>query len=210
MDYVFSVIGGVSCKLYDEISDNNLEVPETLKEALKGIQWLSLTGLSMHDFNFSILFYIICLCGHFNDKTAYFTPYEKSLLYVFPILIIISYINCYVSNVSDSFNYVDILPMLFFTIMCSLEPHYFPEEFSFRKLVSRLVAFTCIISLFYLGVSNSMIKILIYTMSYGVVSLLFQGLLISGLVKRNEIGASAGEAGEEEGEGKAIPNPSNT
>ena len=46
-----------------------------------------------------------------------------------------------------------------------------------------------------------------------ITSVIFQGLLISGLVKRNEVPAPSEEAkaGEGEGEkGKAIPNPSNT
>ena len=85
---------------------------------------------------------------------------------------------------------------------------------SYRKILCRiLLVITIIIVLaigWHLGSSDSMRKILIYLLFYMSVSLVFQGLLISGLVKRKDIPEEDAPASEEAEEGKAIPNPSNT
>jgi drug/metabolite transporter (DMT)-like permease len=203
MEYAFSAIGGVSAKIYDDIVDNNLEVSDTVKEALKGVQWIILALLSIHDFNFTLFFYIINFLNYLNNNEAFSLPYEHSLLYVYPIFLLFNYYTI------QAFNYIDIIPILLCLLSGAIESYIFSEDISYKKLISRAVACIGAIILLFIGLSKFMNKVIIYGLFYGITSVIFQGLLISGLVKRNEsIGATA--EGEEGGEGKKIPNPSNT
>ena len=208
MEYVFSAIGGVSCKAYDDIVDNHIEVSDTLKEALKGIQWISLAVLSINDFNFTLYFYIFNYLHHLTNKESFSLPYEHSLLYVYPLLLLFNY------HTAQSFNSLDLIPVLSACAWFTLEPYFFPENMSYRKILCRILLVITIIIVLAIGVqvgsSDSMRKILIYLLCYMSVSLVFQGLLISGLVKRKDIPEEDAPASEEAEEGKAIPNPSNT
>lgn len=91
MDYIYPIIGGISAKLYDDIIDEGIEVNETLKEALKGVQWITLALASIGDFNYSIIMYITNLAHHFGNPDSFKFPYEFSLLCVYPIFILLSF-----------------------------------------------------------------------------------------------------------------------
>lgn len=198
MDYIFAAIGGAVCKIYDDIVDNNIKVSETLKEGLKGVQWMILAGLSANDFNFTLFFYIINFLNYLNNNEAFSLPYEHSLLYVYPLLLLFNY------HTAQVINYLDIIPIILCLLSGALESYIFPEDLSNKKIISRTVACIGAFILLFVGLSRFMNKVIMYGLFYGMTSVIFQGLLISGLVKRNEIAPS------EEEKGKAIPNPSNT
>jgi len=201
MEYAFSAIGGVSAKIYDDIVDNNIEVSDTAKEALKGVQWISLAILSIHDFNFTLFFYIMNFLLYLNNNDSYNLPYEHSLLYVYPFFLLFNY------STIELCSYLDVIPLVCIILGFCVEPYIFPEDFSYKKIISRMLLCITYIILLNIGLSNFMNKILIYALLYALTSVIFQGLLISGLVKRNESVPAPEEGGEK---GKAIPNPSNT
>jgi hypothetical protein len=91
MEYIYPLIGGISAKLYDDIVDEGIEVNETFKEALKGVQWITLALASIADFNYSIIMYITNLAHHFGNPDSFKFPYEFSLLCVYPIFILLSF-----------------------------------------------------------------------------------------------------------------------
>lgn len=177
MDYTFAAIGGISCKIYDDIVDNNIEVTDTFKEALKGIQWMILAVLSINDFNFTVFFYIINFLNFLNNNEAFSLPYEHSLLYVYPLLLFFNY------NTAQVFNYIDIIPIMLCFLAGAVESYIFPEDLSNKKIISRSVACLGAFILLFVGLSTFMNKIILYGLFYGLTSVLFQLALINGLVK---------------------------
>jgi hypothetical protein len=177
MDYTFAAIGGISCKIYDDIVDNNIEVADTFKEALKGIQWMILALLSINDFNFTVFFYIINFLNYLNNNEAFSLPYEHSLLYVYPLLLFFNY------NTAQVFNYIDIIPIMLCFLAGAVESYIFPEDLSNKKIISRSVACLGAFILLFVGLSKFMNKIILYGLFYGLTSVLFQLALINGLVE---------------------------
>ena len=85
-------LGGLSCKLYDDLNDNIVLKKfynTTFMEYLKGIHYISLVSVSIDDPLFFIIFYIGCFLNHLRDGDAFKEPYEHSLLYSFILLFII-------------------------------------------------------------------------------------------------------------------------
>ena len=79
-------LGGLSCKLYDDLNDNIVLKKfcnATFMEYLKGIHYVSFVSVSMNDPLFFIICYIGCFINHIRDGDAFKEPYEHSLLYSF-------------------------------------------------------------------------------------------------------------------------------
>ena len=63
MDIPLAILSGITTKVYDDLYDNKFLTNETLKESLKGINWMLFTLLAYNDFNFAFVFYLInALC----------------------------------------------------------------------------------------------------------------------------------------------------
>ena len=43
MDYVYAALGGISCKVFDDLVDNKLTDNQTVLEALKAVSYTHLT-----------------------------------------------------------------------------------------------------------------------------------------------------------------------
>ena len=175
MDTIFAFLGGVSAKLYDDLHDNNMISP-SIQELLKGSQWMLLTLLSHSDFNFTSINYIMNLLNATSNPEGYKPPYEKSLLILYPLLLLISY------HTMKSFSLFDIVYILMLMIGMAVEPLIITEEFSYKKLCTRVILTInmCIgiyIGLKY-GISTSIIKILMYMVGYFLVSSFFQAYLV--------------------------------
>ena len=169
MEYLYSTLSGVSAKLYDDLTDNDLLKDETTKEILKGSQWILLTLISQADFNFALPFYITSFANSISDTEAFTAPYEKSLLILYPILLLISF------HTAKSFTFMDALFVIFTTLALLTEPFIISEEYSYRKLGTRFVAFLwTIISIRNFTFSPSVKKAIYFFIGYSFVSICFQ------------------------------------
>ena len=169
---VYAILGGIICKVYDDLNDMDILRSEKINEILKGGQWMILTLLSINDFNFSILFYLIQFINYLANPNEWSNSYESSLLYLYPFLIILSF------HTRRYITIPDILILVFFCIFSILEPLNIIEEISYKKLFIRsigsiIISILLFISL-YFNISPSIKKILLYFLGYTVISTYFQ------------------------------------
>lgn len=171
-------LGGLSCKLYDDLNDNIVLKKfynTTFMEYLKGIHYISLVSVSIDDPLFFIIFYIGCFLNHLRDGDAFKEPYEHSLLYSFILLfIILDY-----TKITNDVGLTDIiiLSMFFFSMfMEKMVMHYFGKdgEFSTLKLKLRTLALICVVLSFLLCKSKSTKHLFTYLTGYVILSILIQ------------------------------------
>lgn len=177
MDTLLPVLGGILCKVYDDLNDMKLLTSDRLNEILKGSQWMILTLVSIHDFNFSILLYFIHYVNSIMVPSEWSNPYESSLLYIYPILILLSFQTRTYASAADTLVFLGLVTLF------AIEPLLITEEISYRKLFFR-VGCSCIgllVILFssHYRVSSSIIKIMWYLVAYSTTSLFFQGYQLS-------------------------------
>lgn len=176
MDIFLAVLGGTLCKLYDDLKDMKLVKSEKLNEILKGSQWMLLTLLSMYDFNFSILVYIINFTNSSLNPEEWSDAYESSLLYLYPILILLSFHTRKYISIGDSVVFICIV------LFMSIETALVTEESSYTKLLSRsilaLISIIVVSIVSYstnsFNISLSVIKIVYYLIGYTITSIFFQ------------------------------------
>jgi len=175
MDYLYAFLGGLSCKIYDDLNDNGM-IGSHVQEVLKGSQWILLTLLSYNDFNFALINYIINGLNALNNWEEWKFSYETSLLILTPIFLLISF------HTANYFSNYDLFYLVVFVLCMGLEPLIIKEEFSYRKFIVRIIAL--IISILgivlgiYLGVSPSLVKISCYATGYFLFSSGFQAYLL--------------------------------
>ena len=169
MEFIYSTLSGISAKLYDDLTDNNLLTDKTTKEVLKGSQWILLTLISQTDFNFALPFYLTAFANSFSDTEAFVSPYEKSLLILYPFLLLISL------HTAKSFTSGDITFAALTTLALLTEPFINSEEYSYRKFGTRFAAFVwSIIMLRFFNFSPSVMKAISFFVGYSFISCCFQ------------------------------------
>ena len=175
MDYLYAFLGGLSCKIYDDLNDNGM-IGSHIQEVLKGFQWILLTLLSYNDFNFSLLNYIANSANAVSNWKEWNHPYESSLLMLCPLFLLVSFSSRFIPNMYDAI-YVTI-----WLLTMILEPIIFKEEYSHKKLYSRIFASLCaVLSIcigIYVGISTSFIKVSFYCLGYCLFSSGFQAYLL--------------------------------
>ena len=176
MDIIIPLLGGISAKLYDDIVDEKIEVSDVIKECLKGLQWMSLAILSVNDFNFILIFYVMNILNYIGDPSAFSCSYEFSLLLMVPLLFLFSF------DTIHSFSYIDMICVFGFLILFYVEPYFMPNNVSYAKLIHRSIGTILFILLLfwsdYLHISPSITKITTYLIGYGTVSVIFQLYLL--------------------------------
>ena len=177
MEYLYAFLGGMLNKIYDDLFDNKIITDDFAKEMLKGAQWILLTLLSYNDFNFALCFYSVNVLNAIYNIKEWSFPYEKSLLAIFPFLLLISFNTAY---------YITTLDMAYIFIFATtniIEPLVITEEFSNLKFVSRIFATLCsfgaIVGGLYFGISTTFNKISFYCFGYCLVSACFQAYLLT-------------------------------
>lgn len=173
MDFIASLVTGITIKLYDDISDNKIAVHEGYIELLKTLQVIGLTAISIHDFNFSASICLLNILSFMGDTSAYLTDhFHKSILYLYPLVVLISF------NYMSPVNIISVLYILCFIFFFTVEPHVIKEEYSQRKGILRLItSIVVLIGLFvgkYLGVSTSFLKLGTICLGYIFMSTIFQ------------------------------------
>uniref|UniRef100_A0A6C0KND8 Uncharacterized protein n=1 Tax=viral metagenome TaxID=1070528 RepID=A0A6C0KND8_9ZZZZ len=174
MEFLYATLSGISAKLYDDLTDNNLLTDKTTKEVLKGSQWILLTLISQTDFNFALPFYLTAFANSFSDTEAFVSPYEKSLLILYPFLLLIS------AHTAKLFTSGDILFATLTTLALLTEPFINNEEYSYRKLGTRFVAFLwTLIMIRFFNFSPSVLKAIYFFLGYSFISCCFQYYMTS-------------------------------
>jgi hypothetical protein len=126
---IIGLLGGISAKLYDDIVDEKIEISDTVKECLKGVQWMMLALLSANDYNFILIFYTMNLLNYFGDPSAYSGSYEFSLLLMIPLLFLLNV------GTIHSFDYINIITIISFLILFFVEPIVLSTNVSYAKLI---------------------------------------------------------------------------
>ena len=175
MSSLIALLGGAATKLYDDLDDNMLLQKyrnSTLMEFLKGIQYISFIVLSVEEPMFLIILYLVNIVHHFGNKEAYNKPYEHSLLYSYVLLFfIIDYKKITNLCISDKLISIEAIlgsavePLINFDINA---------EYSFSKLIFRVVGIILLIIQYYFSRSNSIKYFITSVIGYLVVSILVQ------------------------------------
>ena len=172
MDAWIALFAGISAKVYDDIIDNKITISDTVKESLKGTQWMSYALLSVNDFNFTLGSCIIYTANSIADPPAYTTSYEQALLYTIPLLLLF--------NV-DSLHALggwDMMVILFMILILVFEPMIISENVSYRKCGIRLIGAIEFLLIYwwsdYFQISRSIQKMCLYLFGYTITSVFFQ------------------------------------
>jgi hypothetical protein len=128
MDRLFPFLIGFTGKIYDDITDLKLAVNPLYLEALKSINLLFYTLSSINDFMFSLSTFILSIFGAGIDNLFW-----KSFIYVTLVLTIISFS----SFTSTNWRFFCVILVLL-VLVIYIEETQFPEEYSYKKLFSRL------------------------------------------------------------------------
>jgi hypothetical protein len=171
MDIFLSLLAGSSAKIYDDSVDNKLITNEFYLKMLETLQCYLLGAISINNFTFSIVTFIIIVCNYFGGKKEYSNPYEFSLVAMYPIFIILSY------SKREYLNLFDWVIFLSLCLVLGLEPMFIKEDASPRKLVMRLLSagfFIITMPFYYKLLSNGVFLTALYFLSYVTVSVGFQ------------------------------------
>jgi len=178
MDILFSFISGSIIKIYDDFTDNNVNLTDFQLNFLKVLQTISLVIISIKDFNFSLFFYIMNVLSFIQDNDLYLKDnYQKSISLLYPIFIFLSFSH------RTPLNIISILYISCFLVFFALEPKLTPEEYSHRKFIIRtittVVVFIGLFVGYYLNVSWSFLKIGTICLGYILTSCIFQLYMLS-------------------------------
>ena len=201
MSSLIALLGGAANKLYDDLDDNMLLQKyrnSTLMEFLKGIHFITFISLSIEEPMFFIIQYLCNIVHHFGNKEAYNKPYEHSLLYSFVLLFfIIDYKKITNFCISDKLISIETIigsavePLIDFDINA---------EYSFSKLIYRVVGIIIVITQYYFSRSNSIKYFITYFIGYLIVSILVQCYSLRVKKLEEEIKEEEEEVKEEEEE----------
>lgn len=177
MSSFISFIGGLSCKLYDDLDDNSLLHQfknNILMEYLKGIHYMSITVLSIDDPLFFCIFYLANYMNYLTNNEAFSKDYEYSLSYSFALLFSIIDYNKIVKN--SIFDYLLLFCFCFTMYFEVPVMKYFLQdcEFSYVKLIIRILLLIIVFFMYLLGTSKTVKYIFSYFIGYFGISVLVQ------------------------------------
>lgn len=127
MEELFSFLVGVTGKVYDDIEDLNLNINDLYKECFKSLNIVFYTIACRNDFMFSFATLCLALFGAGVDNN-----YWKSFAIISLILSILYF------SKPDNIP-LFILIILLIIISTRIEETVYTEEFSIRKLLSRIL-----------------------------------------------------------------------
>ena len=184
MSLWLSFLGGLSAKAYDDLTDNYKLKHfrnDTFEEFLKGIHYISFTGVSISDPMFFYINYIANVLNHLGNKDAYSKSYEYSLLLSFPLLFFIIYQSTKISRPS----FLEYIIFIIFFLSMYLEPilgrvfferpdEFSPGEFSRGKLFTRIIIVLASILFIIFDVSRTVSNMYSYVAGYLGLSVIVQ------------------------------------
>lgn len=172
-DFITAASLGVVAKLYDDLTDNSIIGEGITKESLFTLLCFLIGAVSYNDFTFSSIFYSAGFIAFLGGPESYEHNKEKSLLYAFPLILLLSL-----------FSFSSISSVELFLLICTmvgtfLEAVIIKEDVSVRKLIMRsllISLLTAIIigGLTILPISGSFMKLLFCVVAYLSVSVVYQ------------------------------------
>lgn len=172
---LIALFAGIAAKLYDDLEDNNFLQKfrnNTLMEFLKGIHYILFMSLSIEEPLVFIIQYVTHILHSFGNKESYNKPYEHSLLYS---LLLLFFIVDYKKIISLCL--LDKLIIIVLILTAALEPLISPalkDEYSFAKLISRVIVLIFQIILCYFIRSDGLKYLTIEFIGYLFISVLVQ------------------------------------
>jgi hypothetical protein len=183
-DFITTASLGIVTKLYDDLTDNSIIGDGIVKESLFTILCFLLSAVSYNDFTFSIIMYLMNITAFMGGPEQYENLKEKSLIYGFPILILLS-----ISSIA-SISFFEVLILFGAILIIFAESIIIKEDVSIRKLIIRSILAISIgaligIGSFFFSISKSTIKFLFFSVAYLSSSVLFQ--IYSLFIKNDEL-----------------------
>jgi hypothetical protein len=172
-DYITATCLGFVSKLYDDLTDNSIIGEGIIKETLFTLLCFLLSAISYNDFGSSLLMFFLSLISFIGGPEQYENNKEKSLLFAFPIILILSFSSW------PSFKFMDILIFFIGSIVLYFEALIIKEDTSVRKLITRAIGVFIFSAISFIGlttnlISNSVLKIVFWCLGYVIVSVLYQ------------------------------------
>jgi hypothetical protein len=173
MDIVATCLSGIVAKVYDDLTDNHIIGDGFLKESLHTLSCILLGASAMNDFTYAVFLYIINLSVHFSEPDCFSQMHEKTILYMYPVLFLLTLSSIRALSVIEILCLITILPGAF------VEASGIKEEVSIRKLMIRMfIVVVCgvivLAGVFFGFLTRSLLKILLFFMSYLLSSCFFQ------------------------------------
>lgn len=151
MHYVFSFLFGCIGKIIDDIDDNKLNINPFILDTLKSLNICLFTLASQNDFLFLFSTFILSLFGAGIDNN-----YWKSFIFISLFLSII-----YFSPIDNWPLFILILGLII--ISTRIEEDIFPEEFSIKKLFTRILGFILFAAIYFISIPGILSKISNYS-----------------------------------------------
>lgn len=192
---IFSFLGGLSAKLYDDFNDNplflNLKNNKFLMELLKGLHYLSFISVGMEDNLYYVLFYIANVMNYLTSIEAFSEPYENSIIYTFLFgFFLLNYTKIYQSIQSIKIYSIDTVSYLWFIASMFIEPVMINKDLSLNKLCFRICCVLLSLLFYFICEIKTFKLIFIYVFGYLSCSCVIQYISlreeIKKLYKKNE------------------------
>ena len=144
MDLIYSILFGIILKIYDELTDLNININPLITESLKSLNIMLFTLIAYNDFSFSFWTFIIGLFTYGADNNYWKT------------FIVISFFLCILSYSTKPESLLTLFGFIIISIISlNIEHKLIPEEVSIKKLISRiLLLIVGIFSMYLLGIEN--------------------------------------------------------
>ncbi len=182
MDIFLSAALGSVLKIYDDITDNNIQLSFTVMELLKSFIICIFTWLAKDDFTFALVTLLTLLGSYCVGGID--VPFWEAFIYISFFMLFVS------KRINGSIIQQSVL--IFFTLIGVIgESLLFPEEASTVKTISRIVISIGLILLHFVNFFNVpfFAKICVFAASYFLTSIAIRHLFNTHI-------AGAGAAGE--------------
>jgi uncharacterized membrane protein len=126
----------------------------------------------MGDFTYSLMQYLINLSSHYANSEAFSQLKEKSILYIYPIFLLLSSLSIRTLDISETILII-VCCMISFT-----EGYSIKEDVSLRKFLMRIIfiilVIITVIILIYFNCSTSLLKLFLFGLFYLLTSCAYQ------------------------------------
>ena len=189
---LLSLMGGIFCKIYDDLNDNNLfshfgleKNKEYINEYLKMIHLVILIYISSYSIYLLLIFSSANFLCFFLDNSAFIEPYEYSGVLLLPFILIII-LSDNINEIKNLINYKALFIGLYYLVSIAfIDMYIFKDvEYGYKKLgVRGLVGIFFILMLivnnFYNYLQDTYLSPIYYFIGYCITSCFFQIYLIT-------------------------------
>jgi len=173
MDILAACLSGIIVKIYDDTTENGIITEGLLKESLHTLSCFLLAASSVGDFTYSVQLYAYNIVNHFANSEAFSELKEKSILYIYPVIILLSL------PFIKRFSIPEVIVLIGSCILSFGEASTIKEDVSLRKLIMRLclcvlIIFIVCFGLYFDVLSISLLKLCLFGLFYLLTSSAYQ------------------------------------